>query len=303
MIKENSNFGEFHNEDPCIEQPRRNFAKNFIEKKIKFYKKKEIQYNLLLEKSLSWEEEFHIAQLLQANLYKIAKGDSEVVVEDWKLETSKIIKINPLKKIATQIAEKFKKSQKLKKAVPHLEKLIRKNEEVIDSWKKIYEELATIKNDDLFIQFCFQKGIPFEKKNVKTVENKIVTKKLPYRSYKSSSGFVIWVGRSDEDNDIMTFSYANGSDLWMHVSGYPGSHVIVRFQKGKEFDEKTIQEACQLAIFYSKAKNFDAVEVVMTQQKFVKKVDKKCKGKVHIANTKKMNITRNLNILSEVKSR
>ena len=131
-----------HKKDISIEQRHRNFAKNFVEKKIEFYKKKDIQYKLLLEKSLSWEEEFHIAQLIQANLYKIAKGDSEVIVEDWKSETSRVLKLDPLKKNSTQIAEKFKKSQKLKKAVPHHEKLIKKNQEYITLWKKIFEEIG-----------------------------------------------------------------------------------------------------------------------------------------------------------------
>ena len=41
-------------------------------------------------------------------------------------------------------------------------------------------------------------------------------------------GFEVLVGKGDSDNDRLTFRVGEPHDLWLHVSGTPGSHVIVR---------------------------------------------------------------------------
>ena len=42
------------------------------------------------------------------------------------------------------------------------------------------------------------------------------------------NGFEVLVGRGDAENDELTFRVADPHDLWLHVSGPAGSHVIVR---------------------------------------------------------------------------
>src|SRR5881409_3443510 len=48
------------------------------------------------------------------------------------------------------------------------------------------------------------------------------------KCYRSTDGLEIWVGRSDEGNDYMTTRLARGNDLFFHLEGAPGSHVILR---------------------------------------------------------------------------
>ncbi len=78
---------------------------------------------------------------------------------------------------------------------------------------------------------------------------------MPYREFWSRSGLRIWVGKKAKDNDTLTFKLAHGSDFWLHVHGYPGSHVIIKINKGKDPDADTIQDALQLALYYSQAKS------------------------------------------------
>lgn len=69
-------------------------------------------------------------------------------------------------------------------------------------------------------------------------------------------GFEILVGQSAKENDRLTFRVADPLDLWMHVAGTPGSHVIVRNpDKLDALPRPVLQRAAALAVKHSKAKN------------------------------------------------
>lgn len=68
-------------------------------------------------------------------------------------------------------------------------------------------------------------------------------------------GFEVLVGKGDADNDQLTFGVAEPLDIWMHVSGCPGSHVIVRNPERLDALPRAVLEAAaQLAAFHSKAR-------------------------------------------------
>ena len=68
-------------------------------------------------------------------------------------------------------------------------------------------------------------------------------------------GFEILVGKGDAENDRLTFGVAEPRDIWLHVAGPAGSHVIVR--NPLELDElprPVLERAAQLAAWHSKAR-------------------------------------------------
>jgi predicted ribosome quality control (RQC) complex YloA/Tae2 family protein len=54
---------------------------------------------------------------------------------------------------------------------------------------------------------------------------------------------------------------ARGNDIFLHVSGRPGAHVIIRTIPGKTVPRDTLLEAGQLALYYSLGKRSGAVFV------------------------------------------
>lgn len=50
----------------------------------------------------------------------------------------------------------------------------------------------------------------------------------------STDGYPIFVGRNARENDALTFGLARSEDLWLHARNVPGSHVVVRLEKGTE---------------------------------------------------------------------
>ena len=86
----------------------------------------------------------------------------------------------------------------------------------------------------------------------------------------SSDGIDIYVGRSSTQNEEVTFRIARPTDLWFHVHGLPGAHVIVRRGASAEIPDTTIREAAGLAAYFSRAYHELEVDVDMTERRQVR---------------------------------
>lgn len=237
---------------------------------LKRLKKGEAHYR----ECLKWEEVQHEAVLLQANFHQLKKGLDKVSLEDWeKVGERHLVHLNPLKSPQDNIEERFKKSKKLKKGMEYALKEVQSVEEKLTTAKKKLSQLEEASSVKALHAFSIT-----QKSKAKSE-----TKPVPYREYISEAGIKIWVGKSAHDNDKLTFSYSKGSDWWLHVSGVPGSHVLIKIPKDQEPDRETLLDAMQCAIFYSKAKQEKTVEICVTQKKFVSRFGKGQPGKVQIS--------------------
>lgn len=78
----------------------------------------------------------------------------------------------------------------------------------------------------------------------------------------SPDGFIVLVGRTATDNDILSLKLGAPNDFWLHVSGESGSHVVVRNPDGLDhLPRTTLRFAAALAAGYSKARNAGRVTV------------------------------------------
>ena len=81
----------------------------------------------------------------------------------------------------------------------------------------------------------------------------------------------VLVGRTDADNDDLSFQVAQPEDWWFHVRGMPGSHVILQGPPGAEADRQTLTRAAAIAAYHSKARNAGVVAVSGTRARDVTK--------------------------------
>ena len=68
-------------------------------------------------------------------------------------------------------------------------------------------------------------------------------------------GYEILIGKTDADNDHLTFEVADPRDWWLHVAGPAGSHVVIR--NPERLDEPpaaVLERAAELAAWHSKAR-------------------------------------------------
>ena len=82
--------------------------------------------------------------------------------------------------------------------------------------------------------------------------------------------FPVFVGRNASQNDEVTFERASADDLWLHVRGLPGAHVVIKSGGGPVPDD-VVERAAELAAYYSSARESKRVDVDVTERRFVKR--------------------------------
>ena len=89
---------------------------------------------------------------------------------------------------------------------------------------------------------------------------------------RASDGSRILVGRSNRQNDHLTFKTARPDDIWLHVKNAPGAHVILQPAGGGSAPSDTaLREAAALAAYFSSARGAGNVPVDWTRARHVRK--------------------------------
>ena len=104
--------------------------------------------------------------------------------------------------------------------------------------------------------------------------------------YNLAGGYEVLAGKTDADNDTLSLEVAAPGDLWFHVRGQPGSHVILRHPEGQKPDGAAIKQAASVAAWHSKARNAGTVPVCYTEAKHVGKPRRAKPGSVTVKREK-----------------
>ncbi len=208
--------------------------------------------------------------LLSANLYRLQKGDTAAVVENFYEEDCPTITI-PLQVNLTPPQNAQRYYTLYRKAATAKEKLseqIAQGEEELVYLESVFDVLSRAETEtDLLLlrEELYQQGYS-KKRNAKQKP----PKQQPPMVYRSEDGFMILVGRNNRQNDLLTTKQASKQDIWLHTQNIPGSHVIL-VTDGMEPTETAIRQAAVLAAYHSKARDSAQVPVDFTRVKFVKK--------------------------------
>lgn len=112
----------------------------------------------------------------------------------------------------------------------------------------------------------------------------------PWR-FTSAEDLLILVGRTPRESEDLTFRRARGNDVWLHVEGYKGSHVIIRVPKGKSAPKETLLDAATLAVHYSELRKGGGGPVVYCAAKHVNKLPDAGPGRVLYSESKTLHVT------------
>lgn len=86
----------------------------------------------------------------------------------------------------------------------------------------------------------------------------------------TSDGTVVYVGRNNRQNELVTFKLGRPDDLWLHAKSIPGAHVIIR-TGGRAVNDAALLEAAGWAAYFSKSRQGKKVPVDYTLRKHVQK--------------------------------
>ena len=109
-----------------------------------------------------------------------------------------------------------------------------------------------------------------------------------YWQYDLGDGWTVFAGKSAVDNDLLSLRFARQTDLWFHLSGMPGSHVLLRGPEGESADSTRIQIAANIAAYHSKARNAGNCRVDCCYARDVSKPPRVPAGEVRIAHSRSL---------------
>jgi predicted ribosome quality control (RQC) complex YloA/Tae2 family protein len=201
--------------------------------------------------------------LIMANMQSILPGSEKVTLENFYDDNRPIdVRLNKDLNAQKNAEVYYRKAKNQHIEIQKLEESISAKEKEIDSLaRKIVsiDEETGFKNLRKLVD---ESGLASQKEKQ--------APSLPYHEFEFK-GFKIWVGKSAEGNDTLTLKHSFKEDLWLHAKDVAGSHVLIKYQSGKNFPKDVIERAAQLAAAYSKRKNETLCPVAVTPKKFVRK--------------------------------
>jgi predicted ribosome quality control (RQC) complex YloA/Tae2 family protein len=244
---------------------------------------KKCQKNLQLE---------HEAELLRHNLHLIKRGMKEIEITDYSVEPIIRKKID-LEFMGSPQDYLEKIFQKIKKAKRGIAVILPRLETIRNDIKKEKEELQKFREKGPeIIDFTRVKEI-----SPITIKKEL-KKRLPYRTYLSSDGIRILVGRSAKDSDELSLRHTKGNEWWFHARDIAGAHVVVKSSLD-QLPSNTLEEAAMLAGYFSQNKS-SSLMVQYTRAKYVRKPKHVPPGMVLIAKEKTIEIFLDEKILARL---
>jgi predicted ribosome quality control (RQC) complex YloA/Tae2 family protein len=224
--------------------------------------------------------------LLLANASSARRDGDAVVLTDYFDETAPEISVavdanDSLTEAAEKYFRRYTKARNARQEIEKRKQTIAKELERFGAVSERLENAIVNKDENLIREIAGIRPATPAKRTKKPDEGAPGT-----RSFLSSDGFEILVGKKAKDNDFLTFRVAKSLDTWMHAADYPGSHVVVRNPNRKDIPHRTLIEAAQLAAFYSQGKSQPKAAVHYTQKKFVNKPKGALPGLVSLASFK-----------------
>ena len=290
-------------EGVSIVETARNTKAGILRKSIKKLRRRIEAWHEDLAKAEKYKAYDRYGELIKANLGTIRKGQPNVAAVDYFDEKLPPLTI-PLDQAKTpqgNMDDYFRKHRKYLAAERELRPRIREGERELET---LQEELTTIE------QGTWQppempRQIIRTRAGSKTGVGKgrQEQRQGPFRRFTSSDGLAIYVGRNARENDELTFGLAKSDDLWLHARGTPGSHVVVRLEKGSDPPPETIRDAATLALLYSDHKKSGKGDVIYTRRKWVKKAKGQAPGAVIVTQEKSLHVSLEKTRLDALKAR
>lgn len=240
--------------------------KNHIER----CEKKIAIQNEALESAVRMDEYRRNGELLQANLYRLQKGEPTAVVENYYSENCEPVSISM--DVSLSPAQNAQRYFKLYQKARGARTLAAEQKE------KAEQELAYLEQMEDDLRKCTDarglselRDMLVSSGHVRQTASRVKPRKeAPSQPMKflSDDGIEIEVGKNALQNERLTMG-ARGNETWLHAQKMPGSHVLVHTEG--DVPETTLMQAAMLAAYYSKGVRSAQVPIDATLRRYIKK--------------------------------
>jgi predicted ribosome quality control (RQC) complex YloA/Tae2 family protein len=268
--------------------------------------------NLLedLGEAVRAEDNRRKGELLKLALHSIRPGDESVTVTDYETGVPVVISLDPRLAPSENLTAYFKRYQKELRGVGALQEqlqTLRSTQETLAGFQRRLRDMLGPSGPDLPALRALAAEPPVRKLLSRYYPDRVSRtrrlaplmlgkKEMPSRlrpkRYRTEQGLEIWVGRSEEGNDYLTTRLARGNDLFFHLEGYPGSHVILRTEGKSVPPAESVLDACELAVHFSKLKEARHADVHVAPAKNIRKPKGAKPGLVYVTRGKTIYLRR-----------
>ena len=216
------------------------------------------------------------ADLLMAHLHHWQPGMKEITLPDFTTGVPVTLPLDPEKNAIQNAQALYKRHQKLKRAKNAVEPLwvaVKGEIEYLEQVEASLSQLETYEQPEDFTALTEVRDELMQQGYIQDVNYRPVPQEggAEFYQYQTPSGFAVFVGRNNRQNDLLTFRMAGDYDLWFHAQEIPGSHVLLRLDPGKVPEDADLQYVADLSAYYSRGRQSDQVPVIYTQPKHVYK--------------------------------
>ena len=213
-------------------------------------------------------------ELLKANMQRIRRGMDSLEVEDYFSDpvVPRTLELDPRRSANENVQRAFDRYHKLVRSQANVHAELGLCSERIEALAELRARVdAPDQDPDELEREAVERRLLERKQEGDVRKRKTPQPRLPYRRFTASRGSEIRVGRTARDNDELTLRHSKGSDLWLHTADAPGSHVVLRLEKGAEPDPEEVLDAAHLAVHFSPLRAAGKASVHVAPRKLVTK--------------------------------
>jgi predicted ribosome quality control (RQC) complex YloA/Tae2 family protein len=217
-----------------------------------------------------------LANLLLARLGQVRRGTSVVHLKGFKGEEVKL-DLDPALSPHENAQALYEEAARQERVMERLPPLIDEAREKLAELEALGERIRRGEADEETVDALLPKprtGNRWQSRDKNT--------RIPYRSFMSSGGLEVRVGKGPTDNDALTFHHSHPDDIWLHARDTSGAHVILKWARKDPPPSRDLTEAAVLAALHSGARGSGVVPVDWTWRRYVRKPRKSPPGLVRL---------------------
>jgi len=234
-------------------------------------------------------------ELLKAALATLPRGAESVELVDWFTEGAPLrrIELDPRRSPHENVERAFARVKKLERGAATVAEELARAEARLAELAAFCARVdcegteggagGDAEDPEALEREALALGLVEPRQEADVRKRKAPPPRRPFKTFHARSGAEVRVGRNARDNDELTLRHARGNDLWLHTADVPGSHVVLRVERGAEAAQEDILDAATLAVHFSPARGRERVPVHVVPRKQVSKPKGAKPGLVQLA--------------------
>jgi predicted ribosome quality control (RQC) complex YloA/Tae2 family protein len=231
------------------------------------------------------------ADLIGVHLHQIPTGVSEVTLPDPMDGHQVSLDLDPRLSAADNMNRLYSRSRKLDRMGRHVLNRLATAEAHLT---KIHGWISEIQTADAHRLLQLEGWVlePIgQAKRVKSRPQHWYTWTGPQRQK-------IWVGKNETGNKKLLNQKGRGDDIWLHIRGQSGPHVVMPMKRGQSPSLERLLVAGQIAILHAKIAEGEVVDVQYTSLRYVRSIPGDALGRVTVTKERVLQIRKEKSALT-----